>query len=195
MSQNPSPCQKRIFFIRDAKVLFLHKVFSKYLTKTFREMQLYFITLLFGRYKKAIKLYPYFVCENMFYFVVKYFAQITASWTLICCPIPGNHSNIRKNLFHGKYVTKMFSQITFSVSKRIFKVAANQRYIVWKMMKYLKATRQVTRVVWLNVILFRIYEKDAATENEFGTALQTALEPYLTQRFKQNKCCKSREFL
>ena len=142
MSQNPSLCQKRIFFIRDAKVLFLHNVFSKYLTKTFREMQLYFITL-----QKSHKIVSIFCLQKHVLLCCEIFCPNYHFLNFDMFPIPGNHSNIRKNLFHGKYVTKMFSQITFSVSERIFKVAANQRYIVWKMMKYLKTTRQVTRVV------------------------------------------------
>ena len=45
---------------------------------------------------------------------------------------------------------------------------------------------QDTHVAYLHFILFRMHEKNTATEKEFGTTLQIALEHVLTQRFKQN---------
>ena len=80
----------------------------------------------------------------------------------------------------------MFSRTNFSVRERVFRVAANQRYIVGRGLNILKTAEQVTRVVYLHVILFRIHEKDTATKKEFGTTLEIALEHVLTQRFKQN---------
>ena len=47
-------------------------------------------------------------------------------------------------------------------------------------------TEQVTRVVYLHVILFRMLEKDMDTEKEFDIVLQMTLEHVLTQRFKLN---------
>ena len=89
--------------------------------------------------------------------------------TLICCPIAGNYSNIREYRFHGKYVAKKFSQNTFLVSDSIFKVAANQRDTVWKRKNHLEAPEQVTRVVYLHLVLFRMHEGHTGTDKEFHT--------------------------
>ena len=50
-------------------------------------------------------------------------------------------SGIRKFQLHAKYVVLKFSQNTFSVSKLVFNVAANQRCAVWKRKKLLKNPR------------------------------------------------------
>ena len=55
----------------------------------------------------------------------------------------------------------MFNWNNFLVSECIFKIAANQRYIIWK-----RNFEQVTRVVYLHVILFRMLEKDTDTEKK-----------------------------
>ena len=83
-----------------------------------------------------------------FHFVVKYFALITASWTLICCPIIGKHSNIRKYWFYAKYVAQNFTRKTFSVGESIFKFAANLRYIYARKFKCWKTPEQITSVVY-----------------------------------------------
>ena len=101
--------------------------------------------------------------------VVKYFAPIIASWTLTCCPIAWNCSNIRRYRFLGKYVTKKFSRNTFLVSDCIFKVESNQRYIVWKRKNHLEAPEKVICVVYLHLFLFRMHERDTGIEKEFGT--------------------------
>ena len=49
-----------------------------------------------------------------------------------------------------------------------------------------KTPEQITSFVYLHVILFRMHEKDTATETEFNTVLQMTVEHDLTQRFKQS---------
>ena len=114
-----------------------------------------------------------------FPFVVKYFALITASWTLLCCPIIGNHSNIRKYRFHARYAAKKFSQNTFLVSKYTFKVAANQRYILWKWKKSPKNFWADCWYFYIHLTLFRMRKR--ASEWKFNTILQVAIEYVYTQ--------------
>ena len=50
----------------------------------------------------------------------------------------------------------------------------------------LKTPEQVTRVIYLHVILFRMRERYTATEKKLDYVLHMTLEHTLTQRFKQN---------
>ena len=50
----------------------------------------------------------------------------------------------------------------------------------------LKTNEQVTLLVYLRVILFRMHERDTATELELRNVLQMTLEHVLTQRFNQS---------
>ena len=50
----------------------------------------------------------------------------------------------------------------------------------------LKTLEQITRVVYLHVILFRMRERYTATEKKLDSVLPMTLEHTLTQRFKQN---------
>ena len=50
----------------------------------------------------------------------------------------------------------------------------------------LKTLEQITRVVYLHVILFRMRERYTATEKKLDYVLHMTLEHTLTQRFKQN---------
>ena len=57
----------------------------------------------------------------------------------------------------------------------------------------LKTPEQVTLLVYLHVILFRMHERDTATELEFRSVLQLTLEHILTQRFKQSTTWTAKE--
>ena len=57
-----------------------------------------------------------------------------------------------------------FYQSTFLVSENFFKVAADHRHFVWKRKKSLKTPEQIISVVYVHVILFRMHERDTATE-------------------------------
>lgn len=99
-----------------------------------------------------------------FHFTVKYFLLITASCTLTWCPFVGNHSDTRKHRFHAKYIAKKFSRNTFLVIKYIFKIAANQRNILYgKERNHLK--NRYSSVFYFHVVLFKMRERDIVTEN------------------------------
>ena len=58
----------------------------------------------------ATVVYQFSIFIKIFHFVVKHFSVITASRTLLCCPIVGNYSDIRK-------VAMTFSRNTKTVLK------------------------------------------------------------------------------
>lgn len=51
---------------------------------------------------------------------------------------------------------------------------------------HLKTPEQVTRVLYLHVISFKMHERDTATGKQLDTLLQMTVEHVLMQRFKQS---------
>ena len=65
------------------------------------------------------------------------------------------------------------------------KVATNQRYAVSEK-NWWKISEQILTVAYLHLILFRIHEKDTATEIKFDIVIQMTLVYVLTKRSKQS---------
>ena len=92
---------------------------------------------------------------------------------MICCPIVGNHSDIRRYQFHAKYVANKFSQSIF-FSKRI-KLHQIKDILHGRERNPLKTLEQVTPVVYFRVVhvtLFRMHEIVTTTEGEFDAVLK-----------------------
>ena len=110
---------------------------------------------------------------------MKYFALITASWTLICCPIIGNHSD---SIDSGSIDSIQYISQTSSAETQFYEVNAflkleQLRGILYRRKRnHVKSLEQDTYVAYLYVILFRIHEKDTAAEKEFDTVLQLILD-------------------
>ena len=119
---------------------------------------------LFGSYRRShnnvIILYlrmHWAIFIKTFHFVVKYFALITAFWTLLCCPTVGNHSDIRKHQFDVKWDEKKKSKHLFSTWMKLWQT--------WDILHARERSRwrmpvQINSVVYLHAILFRMYERD-----------------------------------
>ena len=111
---------------------------------------------------------------------MKYFALNSASRTFICFLTVGNHSDIRKYRFHAKYVVKTFRWNTFLISECILKLQQIKDTFYGRERNSLKTPEQVTLLVYVHAILFRMHDRDTATELEFRSVLPMTLEHVLT---------------
>ena len=119
---------------------FSHKVFAKHFAKSFRGMKLYLAPLYLERNKQAIILYPYFICEWTESFLLQLFPWL---WRIF------NYSLFPELWYVALLLeTKQISEsIDFIFPKKIW---ANY-----------------CSVVYLHVILFRMYEGDTACKERF----------------------------
>ena len=121
------------------------------------------------------------------YFVVKYLALIIASWTLICCPIIGNHlvlgsrSSVQ-NMSKKRSVEHVFSRwIYFYNSLSLGELhRISDTLYVWE------RTRWKILVFTSVVYLCDFYERDIARQKEFDIILQKLLDHDRAQGFKQS---------